>query len=146
MKVPIHIKKLTDTAVVPTQGSEYAAGYDFYADIPKPIVIYPHETKKIGSGLSVEVDNDYWVALVARSGLATKEGLRPANCIGIIDPDYRGEVIAAIHNDSDTIRTITPGERIGQLIIMPRYEWEIHIEKDLNNTDRGSGGFGSTGK
>lgn len=82
MKVPIQIKKLTKTATIPTKGSDYAAGYDFYADVKEPIEVAPHCTRKVGTGLAIAVDENYWVGLFARSGLATKEGLRPANCLG----------------------------------------------------------------
>ena len=146
MKVPIQIKKLTKTATIPTKGSDYAAGYDFYADVKEPIEVAPHCTRKVGTGLAIAVDENYWVGLFARSGLATKEGLRPANCLGVIDPDYRGEVIAAIHNDSDYARIIEQGDRIGQLIIMPRFEWDIQEVDELDETVRGTGGFGSTGR
>lgn len=145
MKVPIQIKKLTRTATIPTKGSDYAAGYDFYADVKEPVEVAPHCTRKVGTGLAIAVDENYWVGLFARSGLATKEGLRPANCLGVIDSDYRGEVIAAIHNDSDYARIIEQGDRIGQLIIMPRFEWDIQEVDELDETVRGTGGFGSTG-
>ena len=92
------------------------------------------------------ISASFWVGVFARSGLATKQGLRPANCVGVIDPDYRGEVIVAVHNDSDEIKIIKPGERIGQLIIMPRYHWFIEDVDELDETARGENGFGSTGE
>jgi len=144
-KVPVLIKKLNKDAILPTRGSDYAAGYDVYASIPQTVVIFPHETKKIGTGLSIEVNKDYWVGVFARSGLATKEGLRPANCTGIIDSDYRGEVIVAIHNDDIQKHVIEPGERIGQLVLMPCYEWDMQEVTELSDTKRAEGGFGSTG-
>ena len=144
--IKVKIKKLTPTAQLPTQGSDVAAGYDFYADLDSALEIPPHTTAKISSGLSIAVPNGFWLGLFARSGLATKEGLRPANCIGVIDPDYRGPVIAAIHNDSDTTRIIHPGERIGQFILMERFDWDIQEVDELDDTNRGEGGFGSTGK
>lgn len=146
MKVPIKIKKDTPTAKLPTCGSIYSAGYDVYADIHAPICIYPHTTEKISTGLKIDISPNYWVGLFARSGLATKQGLRPANCIGVIDSDYRGLVIMAVHNDSDNPQWINPGDRIGQLIIMPRYEWDIIEVDELDTTSRGEGGFGSTGQ
>ncbi len=142
----IEIKKLRENAKIPTRGSEYAAGYDLYAAIEKPVTIMPHTTEKIGTGLSVAVPNGYFGAIFARSGLAAKEGLRPANCVGVADSDYRGEYIVAIHNDTDEIRTISPDERIAQLVIMPFLEAEFEEKEELSETERGTGGFGSTGK
>lgn len=142
----IEIKKLRENAKIPTRGSEYAAGYDLYAAIENPVTIMPHTTEKIGTGLSVAVPNGYFGAIFARSGLAAKEGLRPANCVGVADSDYRGEYIVAIHNDTDEVRTISPDERIAQLVIMPFLEAEFEEKAELSETNRGAGGFGSTGK
>ena len=144
--VDVRIKKLTPTAKLPTQGSEYAAGYDIYADIQSPIMIKPHETVKVHTGLAAAVPEGYWLGLFARSGLATKQGLRPANCTGVIDPDYRGEIIMAVHNDTDTTRVIFSDDRIGQLIILPRFGWNMTQVDELDPTDRAEGGFGSTGQ
>lgn len=141
----IKIKTLTKTAKIPTQGSVYAAGYDLYAAIDFPVWIHPHETVKVGTGLSMEIPENYWGAIFARSGLATKMGLRPANCVGIIDNDYRGEVIVAIHNDSNDSQVINDGERIAQFVLMPQINIEFKKVDSLNDTDRGVGGFGSTG-
>lgn len=142
----IKVKKLNEKAVLPTRGSEYAAGYDLYACIDEQIVIEPHETVKIGTGLSFELPDGYFGAIFARSGLATKEGLRPANCVGCCDSDYRGEYIVALHNDSNKTRYVLPQERIAQLILM-EYEPMMFIEEDeLTSTERGTGGFGSTGE
>lgn len=142
----INIKKLTATATLPTRGSEYAAGYDLYADIEKDIQIAPHTTAKIGTGLAMEIPEGYFGAVFARSGLASKEGLRPANCVGVCDSDYRGEYIVALHNDSDEVRTVTPQERIAQLVVMPFLSAEFVEVQSLEDTARGAGGFGSTGK
>lgn len=142
----INIKKLTDTAMTPTRGSEYAAGYDLYADIQEVVVIKPHETAKIGTGLAVEIPDGYFGAIFARSGLATKQGLRPANCTGVCDSDYRGEYIVAVHNDSDAEQTINPKDRIAQLVVMPYLAVEFSEVDELDETQRGAGGFGSTGK
>lgn len=142
----INIKKLTATATLPTRGSEYAAGYDLYADIEKDIQIAPHTTVKIGTGLAMEIPEGYFGAVFARSGLASKEGLRPANCVGVCDSDYRGEYIVALHNDSDEVRTVTPQERIAQLVVMPFLSAEFVEVQSLEDTARGAGGFGSTGK
>lgn len=143
-EIDMPIKKLTPTAKLPTQGSPYSAGYDIYAD--EQVSIEPHTTKKVSTGLATAIDDAFWIGLFARSGLATKEGLRPANCVGIIDPDYRGAIIMAVHNDTDTVKTIHIGDRIGQLVIMPRYVANIYSIDYLPESDRGEGGFGSTGK
>jgi dUTP pyrophosphatase len=142
----IKVKKLKDNAKIPTRGSKYAAGYDLYACIDEEVTIAPHKTEKIGTGLSVAVPEGYFGAIFARSGLAAKEGIRPANCVGVADSDYRGEYIVALHNDTDEPRTIEPQERIAQLVIMPFLEAEFEETEELSETQRGSGGFGSTGK
>lgn len=141
----IKIKKLTDTAKIPTRGSEYAAGYDLYADVTEATEIKPHSTAKIGTGLSIEIPDGYFGAVFARSGLASKQGLRPANCVGVCDSDYRGEYIVALHNDTDESKTIGPGDRIAQLVVMPYLAVEFEESDELSDTKRGSGGFGSTG-
>ena len=137
---------MTETAILPTRGSEYAAGYDLCADIPEELSIQPHETVKIPTGLAFELPVGTFGAVFARSGLSTKEGLRPANCVGVCDSDYRGVVIVPLHNDSDVPRTVTPGERIAQYVLMPFIEMEFHEVEELQSTERGAGGFGSTGK
>lgn len=142
----IKIKRLSEEATIPTRGSEYSAGYDLYANIKKPVSIKPHETVKIGTGWAIEIPDGYFGAIFARSGLATKEGLRPANCTGVCDSDYRGEYIVAIHNDSDVVREITPHERIAQLVVIPYLYVDFKETDELSDTSRGEGGFGSTGK
>ncbi|MBO5976837.1 MAG: dUTP diphosphatase [Oscillospiraceae bacterium] len=143
----IKIKKLREEAIIPTSGSAYAAGYDLYACLPEgDMEIAPHATAKVGTGLSMAVPEGYFGAIFARSGLATKEGLRPANCVGVCDSDYRGEYIIALHNDSDISRTVSHGERIAQLVIMPYLAIEFEQCDALPETERGAGGFGSTGK
>ena len=141
----IEVKRLSETAKIPTRGSSEAAGYDLYADIEKPITDHPHATEKVGTGLAFSLPAGTFGAIFARSGLATKQGLRPANCVGVCDSDYRGEYIVAIHNDSDVQKVIEPGERIAQLILMPYCPLEFVEEKELDSTERGVGGFGSTG-
>lgn len=141
----INVKKLRDDAIIPTQGSKYAAGYDLYAAIDAPITIKSEETVKIGTGLAFELPEGFFVGIFARSGLATKQGLRPANCVGVVDCDYRGEVIVAIHNDSNRNAIIAPGDRIAQMILLPYQSMEFTEVNDLNETDRGDGGFGSSG-
>ena len=142
----INIKKLNNNAKIPTRGSAEAAGYDLYACVEKPITIPAHSTEKIGTGLAIEIPCGYFGAIFARSGLATKEGLRPANCVGCCDSDYRGEYIVALHNDTNEAKLIMPDERIAQLVVMPYLAVEFNEVDELPNTDRGDGGFGSTGR
>lgn len=141
----INIQLLNDLAKVPTRGSEYAAGYDLYAATNYAIDIEPHSTVKIGTGIAIELEPYTFGAIFARSGLSTKKGLRPANCVGVCDSDYRGEYIVALHNDSDKTMTIEPGERIAQLVILPFIPVEFNVVDNLTETERGAGGFGSTG-
>ena len=141
----ISIQLLNDLAKVPTRGSEYAAGYDLYAATDYIIDIAPHSTVKIGTGVAMELPEGTFGAIFARSGLATKKGLRPANCVGVCDSDYRGEYIVPLHNDTDEIMSIEPGERIAQLIIMNFNPIEFNVVNSLSNTERGDGGFGSSG-
>ena len=142
----IKIKKLNENAIIPTRGSKYAAGVDLYACIDKPIEIQPHETVKIGTGLAMELPTGYFGAIFARSGLATKQGLRPANCVGCCDSDYRGDYIVPLHNDTDITQTVIPNERIAQLVIMPYLPVDFIEVDELTETERGDGGFGHTGK
>lgn len=141
----VKIKKLNENAIIPTRGSEYAAGYDLYACITENITIEPHSTVKVGTGLAIEIPDGYFGAIFARSGIATKRGLRPSNCVGACDSDYRGEYIVALHNDTDVPQIIEPHERIAQLIVMPYLPVEFTEVEELTGTVRGSGGFGSTG-
>ena len=142
----INYKKLNEFAQEPTKGSAAAAGYDLYAAIEAPIAIPPHETVKVGTGLSFELPDNTFGAIFARSGLATKEGIRPANCVGVCDSDYRGEYIVALHNDSNESQIIKDGDRIAQLVFIPYKNVYLKEVKELDKTDRGAGGFGSTGK
>ena len=142
----IQIKKLKENAIIPTRGSDRAAGYDLYACLENEVTIGAGETVMIGTGLSIAVPEGYFGAIFARSGLAAKEGLRPANCVGVADSDYRGEYIVALHNDSAISRVVTPGERIAQLVVMPYLSVEFEEVDSLDETERGAGGFGSTGK
>lgn len=141
----IKIKKENENAKIPTRGTQYSAGYDLYACIPEYLVINPHQTVKVGTGISCELPENTFGAIFARSGLATKEGLRPANCVGVIDSDYRGEIIVALHNDSEETRVVDNGERIAQLVLMPFIPMEFEEVKELSETKRSSSGFGSTG-
>lgn len=141
----VSIKKLKDYAVIPHKGSPYSAGYDLHAAVPYDVVIRPHETIKVGTGLCIEIPNGFFGGIFARSGLATKCGLRPANCVGVCDSDYRGEYIVALHNDSDRVVTIHPNDRIAQLVILPYLDVEFTEVDTLSDTERGEGGFGSSG-
>ena len=142
----IQAKRLRDGAQLPTRGSAYAAGYDLYACLDKSVTIAPHETAKVGTGLSLAVPEGYFGAVFARSGLASREGIRPANCVGVCDSDYRGEYIVALHNDSEKPYTVQPGDRIAQLVILPYLPVIFEETEELPATERGAGGFGSTGR
>lgn len=146
MATTIKFKKLTLTAQAPTRGSKYAAGYDLSADVGANVLIAPHTTVKIGTGIAVELPENTFGAIYARSGIASKEGLRPANCTGVVDEDYRGELVVALHNDSDVMRIVEPGERIAQFVVQPYVSVEFKEVETLSATVRGVGGFGSTGK
>ena len=117
-----------------------------FANISENIEILPHETKMIGTGISTAIPEGYFGGIFARSGLSSKEGLRPANCVGVVDSDYRGEIKVALHNDSETVRTIVPDQKIAQFVVIPFLTVDFHEVDELDDTDRGEGGFGSTGK
>lgn len=142
----INIKRLTDSAKLPDRGSAFAAGYDLFADVKEDVTIEPHETKMIGTGLAMEIPEGYFGGIFARSGLSAKEGLRPANCVGVVDADYRGEIKVALHNDGEVQRVVTPAEKIAQLVVVPFLPVSFNEVKELSDTVRGAGGFGSTGK
>lgn len=144
----VNYTKLDDRAVAPVQGSKYAAGLDLCALIQNGAHaqrIPAGATVKIGTGITMEIPEGYFGAVFARSGMATKRGLRPANCVGVIDADYRGEIIVALHNDSEKCETIRDGDRVAQLVIMPYLGVQLSEVEELNDTERGTGGFGSTG-
>lgn len=142
----ISVKKLDERAVLPKYGSDYAAGADLYAVTDGEVTFRPGETKLIHTGLAMEIPEGYAGLVYARSGLASKRGLAPANKVGVIDADYRGEVMVALHNHSDSVQKIDSGERIAQLVIAPFLRAEFEEADELSDTARGSGGFGSTGK
>ncbi len=142
----IRIKKLTDSARLPERGSAFAAGYDLYADTTEPVSIEPHTTAMVGTGLAAAIPEGYFGGIFARSGLASKQGLRPANCVGVVDADYRGEIKVALHNDTDQVRQIAAGERIAQLVVLPFLSVTFTESDTLPDTERGEGGFGSTGR
>jgi dUTP pyrophosphatase len=142
----LRVLALRENAVLPAYGSAYAAGADLCACIPEPWAFQPGETKLVPTGLAVEIPEGYAGLIYARSGRASKRGLAPANKVGVVDADYRGEEMVALHNHSNTAQEIQPGERIAQLVVTPflqvNYEWS----ETLEDTERGAGGFGSTGR
>ena len=146
MSVKVNIKKLNERATVPTYGSEFSAGADLYACIDGEISIKPHTTVIVPTGIALELPLGYAGLIYARSGLATKKGLAPANKVGVVDCDYRGEVKVALHNLSEEVQTVDAGERIAQLVITPYLTAQFVECETLSDTVRGSGGFGSTGR
>lgn len=145
MQYDVRIKKLRENAVVPTYGSEFAAGADLYAAVEEIVTIAPSETKLIPTGIAMEIPVGYAGFIYARSGLASKKGLAPANKVGVVDADYRGEVMVALHNHGKTEQTIEAGERIAQMVIAPFITANFIESETLEDTVRGAGGFGSTG-
>ncbi len=149
----IKIKRLTETAKIPTKGSEYAAGFDLYADNfgdfksskDWTLMILPNETVKINTGIAVALPENTWGGVYARSGLSIKQGLAPANKVGVIDSDYRGPLIVALYNQSGYTQMIHQGDRIAQLVVHEFTPYEFEEVEELDNTSRGEGGFGSTG-
>ena len=141
----VNVKKLNENAVIPTYGSPYAAGADLYACLDEDIVIEPGKTAFIKTGLALELPVGLAAFIYARSGLACKRGLAPANKVGVVDCDYRGEVMVALHNHSGVPQSIAPQERIAQMVIAPYLTAEFEETDTLSDTQRGEGGFGSTG-
>ncbi len=141
----VKIKKLNENARVPVYSTEFSAGADLYALLDAPLTIKKGETKLIKTGLSMEIPVGYVGLIYARSGLATKKGLAPANKVGVIDSDYRGEIMVALYNQSEVEQTVENGERIAQMVIAPFIQAEFQVQDELTDTLRGEGGFGSTG-
>ena len=141
----VRIKKLDEGAILPTYGTEYSAGADLYALIDGAVEIAPHETVLLHTGISIEIPEGYCGLIFARSSLGTKRGLAPANKVGVIDADYRGEVRVALHNHSEITAKVENGERVAQLAIVPFLKAEFELAQELSDTVRGMGGFGSTG-
>ena len=141
----IHVKKLDENAILPSYGSLFAAGADLYALCEGELVIPAGETRLVHTGLAMEIPEGYAGLIYARSGLATKRGLAPANKVGVVDSDYRGEVMVALHNHSEVEQKIAQGERIAQLVVAPFLKVEFEECDELCDTARGAGGFGSTG-
>lgn len=142
----ISVKKLDERAILPTYGSEFAAGADLYAVADEELVFAPGETKFVKTGLAMEIPEGYAGLIYARSGLACKRGLAPANKVGVVDSDYRGEVMVALHNHSAVEQRVAPGERIAQLVVTPFLKATFVQAEELQETVRGEGGFGSTGR
>ncbi len=146
MTQTVKIKKLNPNAVIPTYGTPFAAGADLYACMDEPVTINPGQTQFIHTGIAMEVPAGFAGLVYARSGLACKKGLAPANKVGVIDADYRGEIMVALHNHSEDAVTIENGERIAQLVITPFLTADFEETDELEDTERGAGGFGSTGR
>lgn len=146
MNFKMKIKKLNEKATVPTYGSEFSAGADLYACEESDVVIGAGETLLIHTGIALEIPVGYVGLIYARSGLATKRGLAPANKVGVIDSDYRGEIMVALYNQSSSEQTVAVGERIAQIVFTPYATAEFEMAEELDTTARGEGGFGSTGR
>ena len=142
----IAVKLLTDTAIIPKQGSKGAAGSDLYADILEDVIILPGKTTIIKTGIAMQIPEDYVGLIYARSGKSIKEDLAPANKVGVIDSDYRGEIMVALHNHGLEMRVIHPNERIAQIVFQKCYSPRFYVVSELDETERGEGRLGSTGK
>lgn len=145
MNAQVKIKKIDPDAIVPTYGSPYSAGADLYACEKNTVTVPPHETVLVHTGLAFEIPEGFAGFIHARSGLATKKGLAPANKVGVIDADYRGEVMVSLHNHTDTAQSVEPFERVAQMVIAPFLKADFVEAEELSDTVRGAGGFGSTG-
>lgn len=141
----LKIKKLSEAATIPTKAHETDACFDLYANISSPVVIKPGEAASIGTGIATEIPFGYYCAVYARSGMGIKRHLRPSNCVGIIDEDYRGEWIVSLINDGSVEQTINPNDRIAQFCLLPVITCDIKEVSELTDTVRGVGGFGSSG-
>ena len=142
----VKIKRLNDLAKIPTRADIGSAGYDLYAATDCNIQIPPHSNVMVGTGIAMAIPLGYFGAIYARSGIASKRSLRPANCVGVIDASFRGEVKVALHNDSPETRTVQAGERIAQLVIQKHENIDFDEVDELDETERGDGGFGSSGE
>lgn len=146
MKQKVKISILRPEAVCPAYASEKAAGADLYAATSEDVVIEPDKTVLIPTGIAMEIPDGFVGLIYARSGLALKKGLAPANKVGVIDCDYRGEIMVALHNHSDEPATVEAGDRIAQIVLTPYLTADFEIADALSKTERAGGGFGSTGK
>ena len=142
----MRIKKLTETAILPVRSTDGSAGYDLYVDSDKDVIILPGQTEVLHTNIAMEIPKGYFGAVYARSGISTRQGLRPSTCVSVIDSDYRGEVGLPIYNDSDDPQKIKAYSRVAQMVIQPCLTPELEVVDSLDDTDRGTGGFGSTGK
>lgn len=143
----VSVKKLNKNAILPKRATAGSAGYDLYACLEEEVLLQPGETVKVGTGIAIEMNSpDYGAFLFARSGLASKYGIAPANCVGVVDSDYRGEIIIPLCNHGKEPFKICSGERIAQMVFLPVLLPELVETDKINETDRGNGGFGSTGK
>lgn len=142
----LKIKKLREYAQIPRNATAGSAGFDLCAATEHPVTIEPGETAGVPTGLALQIEKGYAGFVFARSGLGIRHGIVPANCVGVIDSDYRGEVLVGLHNHSKTAFTVSPGDRIAQLVLMPVHTPEVELCEELDDTARGSGGFGSTGR
>lgn len=141
----INFKKLNPDAITPTYGTEYSAGADLYNLPDSPVTVAAHKTVLIHTGIAMEIPEGYCGLIFARSGLASKRGLAPANKVGVVDADYRGEIMVALHNHTDSVAIVEGGERVAQIAIVPFLKAELCECEELSETVRGEGGFGSTG-
>ena len=146
MSFTMNIKKLNERAVTPTYGSAYSAGADLYACEGGDVTVAPGETRLIHTGIAMEIPEGLVGLVYARSGLASKRGLAPANKVGVIDSDYRGEIMVALHNHGNLPQTVADGERIAQIVFTPYMSADFQVVDELSDTVRGEGGFGSTGR
>ena len=142
----LKVKKMRDNAILPTRGSEKAAGVDLYACLPTRLPIYPNETVMIPTKIACDFPKGYFGMMVVRSSVGAKRHLVLANQVGILDEDYKGEIMVAIRNESDSVQTVEPGERLAQMILLPYVMYDIVETDTLSESERGEGGFGSTGK
>ncbi len=145
MSQKVNIKKLNENACIPTYGTEFSAGADLYSGMPEAVTIAPGTTEFIKTGIAMEIPTGLVGLIYARSGMACKKGVAPANKVGVIDSDYRGEIIVALHNHSQNPVTVEPKDRIAQIVLAPYITADFNIVEELNDTERGTGGFGSTG-
>ena len=145
MKTKIEIKKLDERAIIPTYGTEFSAGADMYALLDKPLTVAPSETVFVHTGIAIAIPEGLVGLNFARSGLASKRGLAPANKVGVIDSDYRGEIMVALHNHGNEPQVIEHGDRVAQMVFVPYYMADFVLVDELDDTVRGAGGFGSTG-
>lgn len=144
-KIAVKIQKINPKAIIPTYGTAFSSGADLYACLDHDVIIAPGKTAMIPTGLSLEIPENHTGLVCARSGLASKKGLAPANKVGVIDSDYRGELIVALFNHGQETHTVYPGQRIAQLVVTPVLSCDFIESDTLSDTSRGSGGFGSTG-